>query len=122
MAESEKLYLEIRNYFLTNERPQMVIEISATLPMDKWALVHVNNPDEMSEVRGNLNLKNIEASVHFDPPVHKQTAYNSLKIKLDQTEKLSSEIVSLPISSVQTKLQTKYVIKKIKLFFKLQNF
>jgi dTDP-4-amino-4,6-dideoxygalactose transaminase len=66
-----------------------------------------------------LNLNNIGASVHFDPPVHKQTAYNLAGIKLDQTEKLSSEIVTLPMSSVQTKLQTEYVIKKIENFFKL---
>ena len=66
-----------------------------------------------------LNLNTIGASVHLDTPVHKHTAYNLSGIKLDQTEKLSSEIVTLPMSSVQTKLQTEYVIKKIENFFKL---
>lgn len=60
MAESEKLYQEIRNYFLSNNRPQVVIKISSTLPMDQWSLVHVNNPEEMSEIRANLNVLNID--------------------------------------------------------------
>lgn len=60
MVESEKLYQEIRNHFLIKDRPQMVIEISTNLPMDQWSVTPVNNPEEMSEIRGDLNLQNID--------------------------------------------------------------
>jgi len=52
----------------------------------------------------------VEASVHFDPPVHEQTAYASPAVRLPVTERLSRSAVTLPISSVQTTEQTEFVI------------
>lgn len=51
MAESEKLYHEIKNHFLTKDRPQIVIQISTELLMNQWAVFPVVNVDEMSEIR-----------------------------------------------------------------------
>ena len=62
-----------------------------------------------------LNSKNIGASVHFDPPVHKQGAYKNIDVSLKNTE-ISSKIATLPISSMQTTSQTKFVINNIKSF------
>lgn len=64
-----------------------------------------------------LNSNGIGASVHFDPPVHKQTAYQTKKYNLPNTEYLSSSVVTLPISSVQNLRQTNLVIKYISKFF-----
>ncbi len=64
-----------------------------------------------------LNSKNIGASVHFDPPVHKQGAYKNIDVSLKNTEEISSKIATLPISSMQTTSQTKFVINNIKKFF-----
>ena len=64
-----------------------------------------------------LNSKNIGASVHFDPPVHKQGAFKYMNVSLKNTEEISSKIATLPISSKQTKSQTMFVINTIKKFF-----
>ena len=69
-----------------------------------------------------LKKNNIEASAHFDPPLHLQKylkKYN--KTKLPMTEKLSKEIITLPIFPDMTKKEVFYVIKMINKFYKLNN-
>ncbi len=69
-----------------------------------------------------LKKNNIEASAHFDPPLHSQNylkKYN--KKKLPITEKLSKEIITLPIFPDMTKKEVFYVIKIIKKFYKINN-
>lgn len=51
-----------------------------------------------------LNSKGIGASSHFDPPVHKQSAYKKFsKIKLKNTEFISKCTITLPIYSLMKK-------------------
>ena len=65
-----------------------------------------------------LNNKNIEASVHFDPPVHKQTFYKKFfkkqKNSLKNTNKLCNEIITLPLYPSMKIKDQKFVIKEIK--------
>jgi dTDP-4-amino-4,6-dideoxygalactose transaminase len=63
-----------------------------------------------------LNSKGIGASVHFDPPVHKQSVYLSNLLELTATEDFSSQCISLPISSTQSLEDTMYVVDAIKSF------
>jgi|TARA_B110000261_G_scaffold80896_1_gene92979 perosamine synthetase len=64
-----------------------------------------------------MRRKNIEVSVHFDPPLHEQKYLKIYsKKKLPKTDILSKEIVTLPIFPDMTKKQAYYVIKNIKLF------
>jgi len=66
-----------------------------------------------------LKTNNIEASAHFDPPLHSQKylrKYN--KKNLPVTDKLSKEIITLPIFPDMTKKEVSYVIKTLKKFFK----
>ena len=64
-----------------------------------------------------MRKKNIEVSVHFDPPLHEQKYLKIYsKKKLPKTDILSKEIVTLPIFPDMTKKQAHYVIKNIKLF------
>ena len=44
-----------------------------------------------------LKKNKIEASVHFDPPLHKQAYLKKYAIYLKNTERLSKTIVTLPI-------------------------
>lgn len=53
MAESENLYQQIKNHFLSKDRPQIVIEIS-DLPIDQWKVTSVGNADEMVSARCKL--------------------------------------------------------------------
>ena len=63
-----------------------------------------------------LNKKDIEASVHFSPPVHLQDFYKN-KFKqgdLKTTEKIHNEIVTLPMFPDLTKEQMNYIIENVK--------
>jgi perosamine synthetase len=57
----------------------------------------------------------VEASVHFDPPVHEQSAYRRPGVRLPVTERLARSSITLPISSVQTDAQTGAVIDAVTL-------
>ena len=66
-----------------------------------------------------LKKNNIEASAHFDPPLHSQKYLKKYyKKKLPVTEKLSKEIITLPIFPDMTKKEVFYVIKTINKFIK----
>jgi len=67
-----------------------------------------------------LNECNVGASVHFDPPVHLQPFYKNLldfRCMLPSTEKLSAEVISLPIYPDMTLKDQKIVVKRVKEFF-----
>ena len=69
-----------------------------------------------------LKKNNIGASAHFDPPLHLQKylkKYN--KIKLTETEKLSKQILTLPVFPDMTKKEVTYVTKTINRFYKNNN-
>ena len=69
-----------------------------------------------------MRSKSIEASVHFDPPLHQQKYLKKYyKKKLPKTNILSKEIVTLPIFPDMTKKQVDYVIKNIKTFLSTLN-
>lgn len=61
-----------------------------------------------------LNEQGIGASVHFDPPVHLQSAYAVDEFHLPTTERLAQASITLPISSVQTLDETEHVIACLK--------
>ena len=66
-----------------------------------------------------LNNKGINASVHFDPPLHKQKLYSKFKYKnLKNTNILSKEIVSLPIYPDLSDKEVKYIINIISMWYK----
>jgi len=66
-----------------------------------------------------LKTNNIEASAHFDPPLHSQKYLRKYNNKnLPVTDKLSKEIITLPIFPDMTKKEISYVIKILKKFFK----
>ncbi len=64
----------------------------------------------------NFMIKNnIEASIHFEPPLHKQNYLLKFnKGKLPNTEKLSKEIITLPMSQNLNQNQVNYILKKSK--------
>jgi len=80
-----------------------------TIQVDK----HIRN-DLVNFLRKN----EIGASVHFDPPVHVQTAYNRrFSIDLPITTKLSETIITLPIYPDMTYEQQDFVLSSIEKFF-----
>ena len=73
-----------------------------------------------NKLKNYLKKNNIETAIHYPIPIHRQTSYKKEfgKISLPKTEYFSKEILSLPINPHMTATEVKYVIKKIKEFFK----
>ena len=65
-----------------------------------------------------LNNKGISASVHFDPPLHKQKYLKKYSRKLKNTEKLSKEIITLPIYPKLTRYELNKILNTIKNWYK----
>lgn len=77
--------------------------------------IKVNNIDRTEFVL-KLREKGIGASVHFDPPVHLQPYYMKMGYKKGDfpvTEKVSANIVTLPMYPQMKKEQLDYVIQNI---------
>ena len=65
-----------------------------------------------------LKKKGIEASVHFDPPLHKQKYLKSYKKKLPNTERLAKEIVTFPMYADLKKKEILKIFRVIKEWYK----
>lgn len=64
-----------------------------------------------------LSLNNIGAGVYYPIPIHKQPIYRKFnKEKLPITEKISKQILSIPIYPSMTEKEQNYVISKINEF------
>ena len=69
-----------------------------------------------------LNKNKIEASCHFDPPLHQQkylSKYNKKNLK--NTEFLSKRIITLPIYPDLKKSELNYTFNKIKKWIEIKN-
>ncbi len=60
-----------------------------------------------------LREKEVGASVHFDPPVHRQSFYKNYYVSLPVTEKVSERIVTLPMFPGLKKEELDYMIEVI---------
>ena len=61
-----------------------------------------------------LRKKEIGASVHFDPAIHKQTLYKKLNCRqgsLSITEKITKRIATLPMYPHLTKEELEYIVE-----------
>lgn len=68
------------------------------------------------------HLKNagVPTAIHYPKPLHLQAAYENLGYKAGDfpvSERVSKEIVSLPVSAFITKEEQDYIIENIKKFF-----
>ncbi len=66
-----------------------------------------------------LDIKNIGFGLHYPSPVHKQNAYNKVKIEgnFPITEQLCRSLISLPIFPYIEEKEVKYVAETIKDFY-----
>lgn len=69
-----------------------------------------------------MKKNNVEASAHFDPPLHQQSYLRSyLRGKIKNTDILSKEIITLPMYPDMKNKEVLFVINTIKSFFVKNN-
>ena len=68
-----------------------------------------------------LKKKKIEASAHFDPPLHKQKYLLQYTKKLKNSETLAKSIMTLPIYPILRQVEINRILKVIKHWYKKVN-
>lgn len=63
-----------------------------------------------------MNKNNIETKIHYPISINKQKIFSKIKGKVSNNDRLTKEIVSIPINEKLNKQQIEYVIKKINEF------
>ena len=84
-------------------------------------IIRVKNRKSLIEF---LKKNNVETAIHYPIPIHKQKAFKKMFkniYKLKNTEKVSKEILSLPIYHALTKSEIAKVVNTINKFYKNTN-
>ena len=106
---------EIATMYLTQINNQKIILPKVAMNEDShvWHLFVIRT-DNRDQLQNYLQKHGIQTIIHYPIPPHKQEAYKELQhIPLPVCEKLHAEVISLPISPVQSLAQTQYIIDVI---------
>lgn len=105
---------EVSNYYLDNIKNKNII-----LPTIKdqnshvWHLFVIRT-SKRDELQKYLSENGIQTLIHYPIPPHKQIAYKEFNnISYSISEQIHDEVLSLPISGVQSMLETKKIVEII---------
>ena len=92
------------------------LNVEHKMPLDKNCSYHIYwiRVKDRKKFMKKLYSKGIETGIHYQP-IHKMSYYKE-KTRLETTEKIANEIVSIPIHPNLTQNQVEYVIKSINNF------
>lgn len=113
MNELRRKHAEYLNRNLPKEHMDLPVEDSNVKHVYQMYTVKLHDNLDRTKFLKFLREKEIEASVHFDPPVHKQPAYSNYNVSLPITEKVSDRIVTLPMFPALKKEELDYMIEVI---------
>lgn len=113
---------KIANYYtekISKELPNVITPMEFDNRKSSWHIycVRVIRRDELLEY---LHAKKIEALIHYPVPIHLQNAYKFLDYKngsLPTVEKITKEIISLPLYPQMDKKMVDEIISLIKKFY-----
>jgi dTDP-4-amino-4,6-dideoxygalactose transaminase len=102
-----------RAYITQIKNPLVKLPIASDYSAHVWHLFVIRVDDRKGLV-DYLTSNGVQVLIHYPTPPHKQTAYSEWNdISLPISEKIHSQVVSLPISEVQTLEDTMKIIKLI---------
>lgn len=106
---------EIAKRYLTEiVNPKLVLPHNKTEENSHVYHVFVIRTENREQLQKNLEENGIQTLIHYPIPPHHQEAYPDLKeLQLPITEKIHSEVLSLPISPVMTDDEVSTIIKTL---------
>jgi dTDP-4-amino-4,6-dideoxygalactose transaminase len=116
------LELRKRNAMLLHELIGEVNQrLSLGLPMEpnglryNWYLYTVTINNKRDEIKKRLNNAGIGATIYYDPPVHMTPYYSAMSdgTKLENTEKASKNVLSLPVHQSLTEEEIRFIASKV---------
>ena len=106
---------EMANYYLENIKNNKII-LPSIVTDSVWHLFVIRS-EERDKLQTYLNKNGIQTLIHYPIPPHKQKSYREWQnLSFPITEKICSEILSLPISGVQENDSTKYIVDIVNQF------
>ncbi|KKP89569.1 MAG: dTDP-6-deoxy-D-xylo-hex-3-ulose aminase [Parcubacteria group bacterium GW2011_GWC1_36_108] len=116
LQEDNEKRRKIANYYLENIKNPVIILPKISNDNEKSHVWHlfVIRCEKRDELKKYLLDNDIETSIHYPIPPHKQNAYMEWKdLVLPISEKIHNEVLSLPVSPVMTKEEIERVVKII---------
>ena len=121
-------YLRRKNAQYLNDKLERFIGSKISVPrvdnikkhVYQMYVIKIKDTSKRDALLNHLRRKGIDASVHFDPPVHLQTYYRKKYAprKLPVTEKVCKQVITLPMFPSLKKKELDYIIKNIIIFFR----
>ena len=107
---------KVANFYQENiKNPNIILPKVLKQNAHVWHL-YVIKTNKRNKFQQLLLENDIQTLIHYPIPPHKQKAYKSFnKLSFPITEKLHSEVLSLPISPVINDLEMENIVKKINL-------
>ncbi len=106
---------EIAKYYVSNIKNKKLLlpEIPTNELEHVWHLFIIRTENRV-KLQDYLLVNNIQTLIHYPIPPHKQLAYKEFNtLSFPITEKIHSEVLSLPISSVLLNEETKQIVDVI---------
>lgn len=105
------LRIQHASYFNTQLKDYVEIPLEDNGCRHVYQMYTIRVSSNRDKIIHRLRSMNIEASVHFDPPVHQQEYYKSTKTagSLPVTERLSKSIITLPMFPDLKQDELKYI-------------
>lgn len=102
---------EIAKYYRENvKNPKIVLPQTYSEAAHVWHVFAIRCADRKS-LQNYLEKNNIQTNIHYPIAPHKQLCYSEYAhLNLPITEKIHSEVISLPISPVMTDEEVKYIV------------
>ena len=116
-TDKRRINAKLYNNFLSDSDVIIRGEMSYAKHVYYVYCVRLKNRDE---IREKLKVNNITTGIHYPIPLHLQPAYKKLKFKKGDfpvTEKVSEEILSLPVYPELTEDKIKFVSELIKDYY-----
>lgn len=106
---------EIASYYLKNIKNSN-IELPIVTTDSVWHLFIIKT-EKRDELQKYLTKSGIETLIHYPIPPHQQEAYQEWnRLSFPITEKIHNEVLSLPISGIQSIVDTKRIVRVINEF------
>ena len=114
LDEDNKKRREIAKYYLDNIKHNEIILPTLNLELEHVWHLFVIQCSHRTELQQYLSENGIQTLVHYPIPPHKQLAYRELNnMNLHISEKISSDVLSLPISPIIDQKEIKLITEII---------
>ena len=115
-AENDRRSTIAARYLAEIQVKDFILPPADRIQDDAWHLFVIRHPDRSALV-AYLDANGIQTNVHYPLPIHRQKAFEEFSdLQLPITERIHSEVISLPLNAVLTDEEVTYIIQTVNQF------